>query len=112
MTRAIQAMYSCTKFILKSTEIESSIGVRQGAPTSCLFFILYIDHMVRMIKNELGDDGFLGNLHTLLFMDDAVILSTSREMCERKLNIVMRYCNNYGMSINEKKTKFFCTKWR
>ena len=41
-------------------------------------------------------------------MDDAVIIATtSREMCERKMNIVGRYCNDYGMVINEKKTQFF-----
>ena len=107
MTKAIEAMYSSTKYVFKSAVIESSIGVRQWAPTSCLLFILYIDHMVKMIKHEIGTDSFLGNLHTLLFMDDAVIMSTSREMFERKMRVVMRYCSEYGMSINEKKTKFF-----
>ena len=30
-------------------------------------------------------------------------------MCEKKLNIVLEYCNQYGMVINEKKTTFFVT---
>ena len=74
---------------------------------SCLLFTLYIDHMVKMLKNEIAADVFLGNLHTMLLMDDAVIVATSREMCERKMNIVLRFCSEYGMLINEKKTKFF-----
>ena len=34
--------------------------------------------MMRMI-NTVGDDGFLKSLHTLLLMDDTVLLATSRE---------------------------------
>ena len=107
MIKAIKTMYTCTKNVLKSVVIDSSIGVRQGAPTSCLLFTLYIDNMVKMLKNEVTVDSFMGNLHVLLLMDDAVILSSSREMCEKKLNIVLEYCNQYGMVINEKKTTFF-----
>ncbi len=40
-------------------------------------------------------------------MDDAVILATSREVCLRKLSVLCQYCHEYGMMINEKKTKFF-----
>ena len=39
-------------------------------------------------------------------MDDTVILATSREMCIKKLDAVLNYCENYGMEINVKKTKF------
>ena len=107
MVKAIKAMYDCTKNILRSAVINSSVGVRQGAPTSCLLFILYIDRMVRMLKDSIESDGFLGNLHTLLLMDDAVILATSRLMCEKKMKVILKYCQEYGMVINEKKTKFF-----
>ena len=67
--------------------------------------------MIKMIKNAIADDGFLGGLHALLLMDDTVILATSREMCEAKLKVVVQYCQEFGMGINEKKTKFFCDKW-
>ena len=73
MLLAIHAMYKCTKNILKSAIIESSIGVRQGAPTSCLLFVIYIDKMVKMMKERVENDGFLGSLHALLLMDDTAI---------------------------------------
>ena len=107
MLKAIQAMYSCTKNILKSAIIHASIGVRQGAPSSCLLFVIYIDEMIKMIKNAVEEDGFLGGLHALLLMDDTVIIATSREMCEAKLRVVLQYCQEFGMSVNVKKTKFF-----
>ena len=107
MVKAIKAMYDCTRNTLRSAIINSTIGVRQGAPTSCLLFILYIDRMVKMLKEGIDTDGFLGKLHALLLMDDAVILATSRLMCEKKMKIILQYCQEYGMVINEKKTKFF-----
>ena len=48
MLLAIQSMYRCTKNVLKSAIINSTIGVRQGAPTSCLLFVIYIDRMVQI----------------------------------------------------------------
>ena len=63
--------------------------------------------MVKMIKSAIGNDGFLGMLHTLLLMDDTVLLATTRDMCEAKLKIVLQYGNEFGMDINVKKTKFF-----
>ena len=62
--------------------------------------------MVKMIKEAVPVDGFLGDLHALLLMDDTVILATSREMCINKFKVVLDYCEEYGMEINEKKTKF------
>ena len=107
MLLALHGIYKCTKNILKSAIISSAIGVRQGAPISCLLFVMYIDKMIKMIKEQIGEDGYLGMLHALLMMDDTVILATSRVMCERKLTILARYCSEYGMVINEKKTNFF-----
>ena len=104
MLLAIQNMYKCTKNILKSAVVESSVGVRQGAPTSCLLFVIYID---KMIKERIDIDGFLGELHALLLMDDTVIVATSRDMCKRKFEILMDYCTEYGMVVNSSKTKFF-----
>ena len=42
MLKALQAMYSCTKNVLKTAVINASVGVRQGAPSSCLLFVIYI----------------------------------------------------------------------
>lgn len=107
MLTAIRNMYSCTRNVLKSATVDASVGVRQGAPSSCLLFTIYMDKMVRMLKQSVQADGFLGAMHVLLLMDDAVIMATSREMCMRKVNIVLEYCSEYGMKLNDKKTKFF-----
>merc|ERR1712121_627705 len=42
-----------------------------------------------------------------MLMDDTVIMATSREKCLKKLEAVLNFCEEFGMAINEKKTKFF-----
>ena len=95
--------------VFKSAVIESSIGVRQGAATSCMLFIIYLDIMVKMIK-RVEDDDFLKSNHALLLMDDTVLLATSRKKVIQKFKIVQEFCSTYGMSINIKKTKFMVIK--
>ena len=106
MLHALKNMYKNTYSVINSETISTSSGVRQGAPTSCLLFIMYVDKMIKMIKEKVPVDGFLGDLHALMLMDDTIIVATSREMCLKKLDAVLDYCEEYGMEINEKKTKF------
>ena len=63
--------------------------------------------MVRLIKSVTDEDGFLGKLHTLVLMDDTVILSCSRDVCMMKMRKVLEFCTEFGMEINVKKTSFF-----
>ena len=105
MLHAIISMYNVTTCLLGSTTINTFIGVRQGSPTSCFLFILYVDMLIRSIKNNVEDDSFLKWLHILMLMDDTVIFASSRERLLRKLEYLNEFCVEYGMVINEKKTK-------
>lgn len=81
--------------------------MRQGSPTSCLLFIIFVNDLIALIKNGCGVDGFLVWLHTLVLMDDTVLLSTTRQGMQRKITLLNEYCKGYGMSVNNMKTKFF-----
>lgn len=100
-------MYSVTESIVGSAVISSTVGVRQGLATSCFLFIIYLNDLIRNVKEECHPDGFLGWLHILMLMDDTVLIAASRETMIKKLKIVHRYCDEYGMKINVGKTKFF-----
>ena len=106
MLAALAALYSVTTSILGSTIINSNIGVRQGSPTSCLLFIIFVDVLIRRLKQICNDERFLGWLHVLMLMDDTVIIATSKEKLLKKLKILDGYCTEYGMVLNESKTKF------
>ena len=54
--------------------------MRQEAPSSCLLFTMYMDQLVRMLRRSVEQNGFLVALHTLLLMDDMVILAASEEI--------------------------------
>ena len=101
---ALMAIYKHTINILNSEYIRATIGVKQGGPMSCILFIIYLNVMVLMMK-VLGNDSFLADLHLMVLMDDTVLLGTTREMIKRKFEILMEFCDKYGMKVNEIKTK-------
>lgn len=107
MLAALVSMYRVTESVIGGAVMTATLGVRQGSPTSCLLFIVFMNELIRMLKDGCAPDGFLGWLHSLVLMDDTVLLSTSREGMEHKLRLLLHYCEDYGMIINESKTKFF-----
>ena len=105
MTLAIATLYGDARMILGSAVVTTSIGLRQGSPTSCWLFTAYIDKFVRLVREKCPNDGFLGWLHCLLLMDDTVIVATSWERLKKKTEVLIEFCNDSGMVINESKTK-------
>ena len=99
-------MYKVTNCVIGTAVIAASIGVRQGSPTSCLLFILFVNDLIKLYKERCDRDGFLRWLHLLVFMDDTVILSTTRCGITTKLSILGDFCTSHGMKVNTSKTKF------
>ena len=106
MLCALISMYKITNSIMGMAVISAIVGVRQGSPTSCFLFVMYVNDLIRNLKEKCAPDGFLKCLHVLMLMDDTVILATSRERLIDKLNILNDFCDTYGMIMNESKTKF------
>ena len=94
-----------TRSKIGNTEFFSSIGVRQGGVTSTSLFTFYIDVTIQALK-QLGPDNFLGDLHSILLMDDTVVLATSRIQMVKKLDILARSAQSIGMLIHPNKSKF------
>ena len=87
MLSALTSLFSVTQFLLGATVITAVIGVKQGSPTSCFLFILFVDEFIKLVKERSGLDGFLQWLHLLMLMDDTVLLATSRERLIEKLKL-------------------------
>ena len=88
MLSALMSMYSNTTNVLGSTVITSTIGVRQGSPTSCYLFIIFVDVLILMLKSKCSAEPILGWLHCLMLMDDTIILATTREKMMEKLQLL------------------------
>ena len=71
---------------------------------SCILFIIYLNVMVLMMK-ALGNDSFLHDLHLMVLMDDTVLVASSKELIIKKFEVLMKFCQQYGMEVNEIKTK-------
>ncbi len=111
MLAGLVVMYRTTKSIIGSAVLTASQGVRQGSPTSSFLFVMFVNMLIRSAKENCRPEVFIEWLQFLMFMDDKVLLSTSRENIYIKLRILQKYCKEYGMRVNNARTKFFCHQW-
>ena len=102
--RALISIYRNTVNILNSAYIKATIGVKQGGPMSCILFIIYLNVLAGMLK-VLGNDSFLLDVHAFMLMDDTVLLASTRERIIEKFTVLMKFCEKYGMVVNEVKTQ-------
>ena len=64
MLCALVAMYSVTESWVGTALVSITFGVRQGSPTSYLLFIIFVNDLIRIIKEGSEPDGFFtGALH-------------------------------------------------
>lgn len=108
MLGAIRAVYGCTSSMLRPAAVTAS-GVEAQGTANCLLFVIYLDQLVGTLDHDTGVDGFTGSLHAPLGVHGAVLGATSRKMCLRKLDAVVR-CEESVVVLNEKKT-FFSGGW-
>ena len=61
-----------------------------------------------LIKRKCNAETFIDWLHALMYMDDTVLLATTRAAMLSKITIFLYdFSNEYGMKVNLAKTKFF-----
>jgi hypothetical protein len=107
----IHSMYSqsmsCVKIGHKHTDMfPSRIGVRQGDILSPNLFKIFINDLPTEFDNNCDPVTiFNKNISCLLYADDVVLLSKSKDGLQNCLNSLHKYCNSWGLSVNKKKTK-------
>ena len=107
---ALIAMHTNKTSFLGSTIITSTIGVRQGSPTSCYLFVIFVDVLILLLKSRCSPEPVQGWLHCLMLMDDTIRFATSREKMMRinqsktKLTVINESKTKL-MVINQSKTK-------
>jgi len=111
MVNIVKCMYSkvnnCVCLGKEFTKsFDSRIGVRQGDVLSPLLFNLYIHDLTHCFKDS-GDFPLIGNIpiKCLMYADDMVVMSTSKEGLQSALDDLHSYCREWKLEVNVEKTK-------
>ncbi len=116
LIRTLKSIYGQATMSVRATnghtrKFEVAEGVLQGELTSPLLFSLYISDIEDIFKLAEAD-GLRGinlnhnhSFHVLAYADDMVILADSPTQLQGKLEVLHKYCEDLGLTVNVQKTK-------
>ena len=123
--KVIYNMYDSAKSYVKQQSMISGIfacnvGVRQGENLSPFLFAIFLNDFEKSLSDKYNglttftelsrilssdDLQFYITMYTLLYADDTLVFAESPEDMQLALNEVNSYCNRWGLSVNQTKTK-------
>ena len=83
-----------------------NMGVKQGDNLSPNLFKIFINDLPNCLEKA-NDPVYINDspIHCLMYADDIILLSTSAEGLQSKLDILEKYCQNWCLTLNPQKTK-------
>ena len=119
LLKAVQSLYekseACVRVCRKEGEwFEVGVGLRQGCVMSPWLFNLFMDAVMKEVREKAGDVGVtLQNerrnvewkVDWLMFADDTVLLGDSKEKLERLVQEFVRVCQRRKLLVNETESK-------
>ena len=118
LLKLLRSMYnsvkSCVRHINSLSDFFSTdIGLFQGEILSPILFSFFLNVIEQYLQENIFDDITLDriSIYLLLFADDAVLISDSKEGLQRSLNQFENYFKKWNLTINISKTKvMICSK--
>ena len=108
----VRSMYDNIKLQVKylgslSDLFSCDVGLLQGEIISPFLFALFIDDIEMNLQENLNAGITIDQLqlYLLLFADDAVLFSETREGLQNQLNNLETYCKTWNLTVNVLKTK-------
>ena len=108
MWRVIKRMYEASRSAVlldgeKSASFSVEQGVAQGCSLSPILFSVFINDLLKEVeKAELGIQ--FGEGGGMLFADDFVGLSDSKEQLQKLIDVVYSYCSKWRLKANVTKS--------
>ena len=111
MLQALKRIYLHTTCIIgnashASDEFRTTSGIRQGAASSVLLFIFFMDGLITFLQTHCIEELILNGMNCLLHADDTVIISTDRELFIRKCNLMLHHFDENKLSLNLSKSSY------
>lgn len=108
----IKSMYSTVKYSVKlstglTSSFSSNVGVKQGCILSPLLFNLFINDFPKALDHLRTDPVYIDNIavNCLMYADDIVMLSTSKEGLQYSLDSLHEYSKKWKLEVNTSKTQ-------
>lgn len=109
--KIIKSMFQQSKLCVKVNNqitpfFKSEIGVRQGDPLSANLFNIFINKIPTIFDNTCAPVKLNNkDLSCLLYADDVVLLSETKEGLQKSISYLKKFCDTIGMEINFNKSK-------
>ena len=108
----IRSLYEQIKLQVKclstlSDLFSCDVGLLQGEILSPFLFSLFLNDIELYLQENMNDGIDIEHLklYLLLFADDAVLFSETREGLQNSLRSLENYCNKWNLTVNVEKTK-------
>ena len=111
MLEALKGMYSCTRCVLKNAGKLSDVfftysGIKQGAPSSVILFIIFMDSVINILKEKCANEFIINSVHCLLHADDTLIMSLDFDNFINKCNVLVESFRRKKLSMNMSKSAY------
>ena len=88
-----------------SRRISIQKGTEQGHPLSPDLFKIFVSDLSPLLESIFCPELSNTLISHLLWADDLIMLSLNPKSCQQHLNILGKYCNDWGLEVNELKTE-------
>ena len=113
MLKLVREIYSKVKATVQTKDgltklFDCILGVRQGCMLSPRLFIIFINELELMLQQSKFRGISMGNaieIFLLMYVDDIVILGDTVLELQRKIGVLEKFCEKWGMEVNLTKTK-------
>ncbi|KAK3520366.1 hypothetical protein QTP70_024045 [Hemibagrus guttatus] len=107
--RVVQDMYERSRTVVRcavgqTVEFKVEVGLHQGSALSPFLFVIVMDQLSEEVRQE--------SPWTMMFADDIVICSESREQVEENLERWRFALERRGMNVSPSKTEYMCVNER
>ena len=81
-------------------------GIKQGAPSSVVLFIIFMDDVIDTLKQKCVNELIIDNLHCLLHADDTLVMSLDFALFVHKCEVLVERFSEKKLLLNISKSAY------